>query len=108
MRDQLLCVEPREMLNHFPECYFVGDYDMPPSRPLMGHVEVSVKGKLAFDLRNLSTLSDWEWSQENDLPTNLGHDLFILDVEGKPKIVTFWFRGRRHTVFHLFYEETIH
>lgn len=108
MRDQLLCVEPREMLRHFPECYFVGDDDMPPTRPLVGHIEVSVRGKVAFDLRNLTTLVGWEWSQENNLPTTIEHDLMILDVAGMPKKVTFWLHGKRHTVFHLFYEEIIH
>ncbi len=81
---------------------------MPPTMPILGHVEVSVKGKLAFDLRNVSSLWEWQWSQGSDLPVNVEPDLGILDVEGKPKKVTFWFRGKPHTIFHLFYEETIH
>lgn len=108
MRDQLLCVDPSEMLRHFPECYFVGEHDMPPTIPLLGHVEVSVKGKLAFDVRNVSKYYEWQWSQNSDLPVTLEPDLGILDIEGKPKKITFWYRGKPHTIFHLFYEEPIH
>lgn len=107
MRDQVLSFEPWEMLDHFPEAYFLGDEDMPPTQPLLGHIEVSVEGKLAFDLRNLVSLNGWEWSVDDNLPQIIEHDLWLLDVEGQPRLVTFWFRGGRHTVFHLFYEEII-
>lgn len=78
---------------------------MPPSRPLLGHIEVSVRGKLAFDLRNLNTLSGWTWSVDAEEPMQIEHDLWILDVEGQPHMVTFWYRGERHTIFRLFYED---
>lgn len=92
MRDQILSVDTWEMLDHFPEAYWVLE-EIQPFNFGGGAMAVAINGPLAFDLRNLQTLRDWTWSPAEGQVLPLTHDLWILDVEGIPERVEFYHCG---------------
>lgn len=104
--DQIREADAWEILDKNPLLYFAGDEDIPPSMVMLGFIEVSVKGELAFDLRNLTSLREWSVQlDEGGERWDIVEETQFIQITGHPATVTFFFRGNRHTVFKLFYEE---
>jgi len=102
---QILTIPTQEMLNEFPEAYFVGSNDMPPSMPMPGYIEVSVRGKVGFDLRNISDLQNWKVIVDGGLPQPIPEDTGILELYPQATMVTFLSGSGEKLIFKLFYEE---
>lgn len=103
--EQMLDIDPWEMLDLIPEAYFVGDGNKPPSMVIPRYIEVTVIGQIGFDIRNLQTTRGWTMQIDDGLPTKIEEGTQFLKIEGQPKTVVFLYCGGQQLFFNLFYEE---
>jgi hypothetical protein len=93
-----------EILRTHPEFYFAEEGEVLPSMVILNHIEVSVRGEIAFDIRNLLTTRGWSYQLDGDIPIDIPLGTNFITNIGRPKVVRFLYGSNEHTTFRLFYE----
>lgn len=107
LRKQISNLSTREVLNHIPEAYFCGDTDYPPSMPVRGYIEISVPvgAEVGFDLRKIDNFDGWTVQIDDGNPLEIKEGTQFMTVQKTTSSVLFLWRGSKHTLFKIFYEE---
>jgi hypothetical protein len=105
LQEEILELDPWEMLDSLPEGYFVGDGDEPPSMVIPRYIEVTVIGELAFDVRNIQKLNGWAMKIDDQPSSAIEEGVELIRIEGQPKAVVFLYNDSPQLFFNLFYKE---
>ncbi|MDH5533648.1 MAG: hypothetical protein OEX81_04450 [Candidatus Pacebacteria bacterium] len=109
LRDEILRLEPWDILPDSPKFYFAGGPLKVPSHPSRGFIEVSITSEteVGIDLRMLNSYRDWEYSVDGSEPQPIPVEDDILYVGIEPGQVGFFLRKNKkaHTTFKFFVEE---